>query len=90
MDRGAWQATVHGTMESDITEQLSTHRTLIPYQCHHAKCVTILPFAPQYTCYTFGISIAHFWSPEDRLRYDANDSGRITGPAKDLELTRGT
>ena len=26
MDRGAWQATVHGvTKESDMTEQLSTH-----------------------------------------------------------------
>ena len=25
MDRGAWQATVHGTTESDVTEQLSTH-----------------------------------------------------------------
>ena len=25
MDRGTWQATVHGVTESDITEQLSTH-----------------------------------------------------------------
>ena len=25
MDRGAWQATVHGATESDMTEQLSRH-----------------------------------------------------------------
>ena len=25
-DRGAWRATVHGVTESDMTEQLSTHR----------------------------------------------------------------
>ena len=25
MDRGTWQATVHGVTESDMTEQLSTH-----------------------------------------------------------------
>ena len=25
MDRGAWQDTVHGAAESDMTEQLSTH-----------------------------------------------------------------
>ena len=29
MDRGAWQATVHGVAESDSTKQLST--------CVHAK-----------------------------------------------------
>ena len=27
MDKGAWQDTVHGIPESDITEQLSTHFT---------------------------------------------------------------
>ena len=25
MDKGAWQTTVHGVSESDMTEQLSTH-----------------------------------------------------------------
>ena len=25
MDRGGWQATVHGITESNMTEQLSTH-----------------------------------------------------------------
>jgi len=27
MDRGAWWATVYGSQESDMTEQLSTHST---------------------------------------------------------------
>jgi len=28
MDRGAWQATIHGLAESDMTEQLSMHTQL--------------------------------------------------------------
>ena len=28
IDRGAWQATVHGVTESDLTKQLSTHIAL--------------------------------------------------------------
>ena len=30
MDRGAWWATVHGVIELDMTEQLSTHTHYIP------------------------------------------------------------
>ena len=29
MDRGAWWATVHGIIESDMSEQLSTHVHLL-------------------------------------------------------------
>ena len=27
MNKGAWRATIHGVTESDVTEQVSTHRT---------------------------------------------------------------
>ena len=30
LDRGTWQATVHEVVESDMTEQLSTHACYIP------------------------------------------------------------
>ena len=35
MDRGAWQATVHGVTKS-LTEQLSTHTCLLKSFLHHS------------------------------------------------------
>ena len=38
MDRGAWQATVHGvTKESDMTEQLTLTPVSTEAECHHYR-----------------------------------------------------
>ena len=38
MDRGAWQATVHGVTELDTTEQLTPDLDMLLWPCLHA-CV---------------------------------------------------
>ena len=32
MDRGTWQATVHGITEFDVTEQLTLYRYVVQYR----------------------------------------------------------
>ena len=42
MDRGAWQATVHGVAELDMTEQRSMHASCVPGTAHWLICATHL------------------------------------------------
>ena len=45
MDRGAWQATVHGVAEPDMTELLSTHTTGSQRDLRVATSVLIIKVA---------------------------------------------
>ena len=50
-DRGAWQATVHGTTESGMTEQLSTHS-------HKAVCgINLSPAEVTDVCIPFVVLV---------------------------------
>ena len=42
MDRGAWQTTVHGITESDMTEQLSTAQHRVIFITHLLLKKTLL------------------------------------------------
>ena len=44
MNRGAWQATVHGVAELDTTQQLSTRH---PRKCPPASLQAVLPLLPE-------------------------------------------
>ena len=47
MDRRAWQATVHGISESNITERLTRNKTIYFYSLKHTfnkKAMTIIAF----------------------------------------------
>ena len=46
MDRGAWQAIVHGVAELEMTEQLSTHTHVPPYPlCYHKWTLNFTNFS---------------------------------------------
>ena len=43
MDRGAWQATVHGITESDMTERLDTFTGKPSAKTSSGPCIPVLP-----------------------------------------------